>query len=90
MALLAELVVGILEIVTQFLLEIVGYLIWGILEMVLTAAGGFFGGLLIGIAISIALFCFLASAWAAFWWSCLAMVLSIGFGVLVEAGGGVK
>ncbi len=69
----------------EFLLEIVGYLIWGILECILTAAGGFFGGFIIGFIISVILFCCLSSAWVALWWSCGVMVGSMLLGVLFEA-----
>lgn len=85
MALLAELAVGILEILLQFVLEVVGYLIWGILDAFFTKAGGFVGGLLIGILISIILFCSLSSTSLAFWWSCGAMFLSVGLGLVIEA-----
>ncbi len=85
MAILVELVVGILEVLLQFVFEILGYLIWGLLDVLFTKAGGFLGGLLIGIIISIVLYCSLSSTSHAFWWSCGAMVGGIGLGVLVEA-----
>lgn len=81
---------GVSQIVAEFLLEIVGYLIWGLLECILTAAGGFFGGMIIGFIISIILFCCLSSAWIAFCASCGVMVVSTFLGVLIEAAGGAK
>ena len=85
MAILVELAVGILEILLQFVFEMLGYLIWGLLDVLFTKAGGFLGGLLIGIVISIVLYCSLSSTSHAFWWSCGAMGVSIGLGLLVQA-----
>ena len=87
MAIIVEVAMGILEIVLQVLLEGVGYLLWGTLDAVFTKAGGFLGGLMIGSVISFFLFCTLSSTWAATWWSCGVLVLSIGLGLLVEAAG---
>lgn len=74
----------------EFLIEIIGYLIWGLLECILTAAGGFFGGMIIGCIISVILFCCLTSASTAFCISCGVMIAAPVLGVLIEAAGGLK
>lgn len=87
---LAELAGGVLQILLELFIEICGYLIWGRLEGILTAAGGFVGGIIIGFIISIILFCCLSSAWVAWWASCGAMFVSVCLGIMIEAAGGTK
>lgn len=90
MVILAALVVGILEVLVQFVIEVAGYLIWGILEAMMTKAGGLLGGAFLGGAISIVIFCCHSSIWLATCWSCGVMVSAIGLGLLIEAAGGMK
>ncbi|MES2789837.1 MAG: hypothetical protein V4719_09455 [Planctomycetota bacterium] len=79
-----------MEVVLQLFIEVFGYIIWGILEAVLTKAGGFLGGLLVGGTISIVLFWCLSSFWIAALASCGTLVVTVVMGLLIESAGATQ